>query len=196
MQISFWAHLIFQIQQWSGLGYYRNILCAITGLKSDTTITTCTFVQRDWDVSAKVQACSVCPDIKDSGQVVSVPTAVRRGSGRRSLGPTKTCRTRTGIPTSQAVLETMKTVCRWRPSTTAISNGRLSTVPGCYVRSVSSTFNSVPQRPKQHALFKEDIWLNAVTFTLCYWQFFLLLTANYRFQRLTCSFVFALNYRL
>ena len=104
-----------------------------------TANTTCIFVQRAWHASAKDQLYSVCPDIRASGQVVSEPTAVRRGSGR--VGLTEAYRILTGIPTSQVVSDVTNIVCRWRPSTTAISNGRLSTVNGCYVHSVNSTFD-------------------------------------------------------
>jgi len=83
-------------------------------LQSFTIVdTTCASVQRDFRVSARVQACSACLDIKVTGQVVSVQTrrpAVPRGSGRRSLGPTRTSRTPTGIRASPTVSEEKKLV--------------------------------------------------------------------------------------
>ena len=73
--------------------------------------TICIFVQRGCHVSARDPACSVYLDIKATGQVVSVTTALRHGSGRRSLGPTRPCRTPTGMPTSQTVSAVKKPAC-------------------------------------------------------------------------------------
>jgi len=102
-------------------------------------------VQRGSRVFVRAQACSACLDIKATGQAVSEPTrhpVLRRGSGRRSLGPPRTSLIPTGMPASPTVSEERKPVCSWRPSTTLVSVGQTSTASGCCVRCVNWTFST------------------------------------------------------
>ena len=101
-------------------------------------------VQRGCRVSARDQPYSACPDIRATGQVVSVTTlcpADRRGSGRRTPGRTSPCRTLTGTPTSRIVPEVKKLVSSWPQSTTSVNSGRTSTAAGCCVRCASRTYS-------------------------------------------------------